>query len=115
MKHLKLYEKYISSPVNNMYVGDYILVNTHLFIDEYEDFINSNIGKITNFRKINDVAVVEYENIPPKILDWFKKVARWRVVPKHKDETFFIYITLNNGFFRCITCVLFFLFHSFFV
>lgn len=71
MKHIKIYEKYISK--KNPHVGDYVLVNVdYVDLKHVQDnlgkFLNNNIGKIISFQIDEKNAVVEYENIPLGLL-----------------------------------------------
>lgn len=71
MKHIKIYEKYISK--KKPHVGDYILSNVDFFDKKYENFVNSNIGKIIRIysSEHGDKADIEYQNISFDILYMF--------------------------------------------
>ena len=45
MKHIKLYQNYKGPKI-----GDYVLVNTDFNGNEYQNFVNNNVGKIKNIK-----------------------------------------------------------------
>ena len=66
MKHIKLYQNYKGPKI-----GDYVLVNTDFNGNEYQNFVNNNVGKIKNIKHSKSderLATIEYKNIPASIL-----------------------------------------------
>lgn len=69
MKYIQIYENYNKTPK----IGDYILVNVDFKGNEYQNFVNNNVGKIKNIKLSKNIpnerlATVEYRNIPDSIL-----------------------------------------------
>ena len=86
MKYIKKFER-----VRNYKIGDYILINIPFDYSgsiKYTEFINNNIGQITEFGSVEAKRVgepgdadglaytieIEYNNIPESIIDMFSDI-----------------------------------------
>jgi hypothetical protein len=69
MKYIKTYEDLKFE----IQVGDYVQIKTHSSILNVKEFINNNIGIVSNINHTNDDIVVGYYDIPKVIEKFFNK------------------------------------------
>jgi hypothetical protein len=60
MKYIKQYEHQ-----NKPQVGDYVIMRSDSFSDEVVNFINNNIGKISELN--NGAVIVRYKKVPKEL------------------------------------------------
>ena len=64
MKHVKTFETY---NINNIEIGNYVIMKSKLGWDEYDTFIDNNIGIVYNISNLINYEVgVRYANVPNK-------------------------------------------------
>lgn len=69
MKHIKTFEKATESFKPKLEVGDYVVLNIDIHDENFNNFINSQVGLVTDiYVEISHTGVrIKYDNIPSNI------------------------------------------------
>lgn len=69
MKYIKTFEKATETFKPKLEIGDYVVVNTNTHDNNFNNFINTNIGQVMdiNVEQYYTSVRIKYENIPSNI------------------------------------------------